>query len=882
VIKEILRHCDGIFVRIVNFCARRALYVICIAILLTTGIVNYTAKNFKINSDTSDMLSPELDFRQEYSSYKKAMPAFGDSLVIVVEAPNPDQAEDAARELAERLRSTAGIKGPVKYLAADPFFAKNGLLYLKSAELEELANRLADAQPLLASLSADPSLRGLFDVLSLALKEAERGGKATARIGVVLDKLAAVAEARAKGQSDELSWQRLISGKPVDRSVTREFIRVGIELDFSSLGPAQKSMNIVRKVAEVAGLTPEHGIRVRLTGGNAMATEELGSVSVGAKKAGWISLVLVALLLFVGLGSSRLVLATLLTLVTGLIWTAGFAIAVVGHLNLISVAFAVLFIGLGVDFGIHFGLRFREEIVAGRPQALALENATKDLGGALTLCATAAAIGFFSFIPTNYVGLAELGLISGVGMFVALIANFTLLPALLSLMPFKVKLRPSLIQIVMPDFVIKKFGSSLAMGALVLGFVCVFFVPLAQFDFNPLHLKDPTTESVQTAMDLMADPKISSETISILVKEKETAAKLAKELSTLPDVSRVVWLKNFIPDNQQEKATTIQNIAFTMLSVFDPSNQKEPPGKSDLVEATTQFRHKLIATANDQKADGALARSAGRLAVALAPFIQKESGNGTSITDLQNALLDRLDGRLARLKQSLDPTPFVASEIPIALRGRYVASDGRFRVEVYPKENINNNEAMKRFTIAVRKQTPGVTGSPVVLVESGRIVLEAIAQASLTALVSICILLIIVLRNLWDTVLVLLPLVLAAVWTVAASVIFNIPFNYANVIVVPLLLGLGVASGIHLVMRSRLGLTESELLRTTTPRAVVFSALTTIGSFGSLAVSSHRGTASMGELLMVAIGFTLLSTLVILPALMGWLEKRGFRQTRQT
>ena len=361
-IKEILRQWDGIFVRIVRFCARRALYVILTAIVLSTGICHYVVNNAKINSDTSDMLSPALQFRQDYIDYKKAMPAFGPSLVIVVEAPNPDQAEDAARELAERLRKTKDIKGPIKYLAADPFFAKNGLLYLNPQDLEELANRLADAQPLLASLSADPSLRGLFNVLTLALNQMEKGGDAPPGLHRILDHLSVVAEARAKGGADELSWRRLISGKASDSKIAREFIRVGIELDFSSLGPAKQSMKIVRKVAEVAALTPEHGIRVRITGGNAMATEELGSVTTGAQKAGWISLVLVALMLFIGLGSSRLVLATLITLVTGLIWTAGFAIAAVGHLNLISVAFAVLFIGLGVDFGIHFVLRFREEI----------------------------------------------------------------------------------------------------------------------------------------------------------------------------------------------------------------------------------------------------------------------------------------------------------------------------------------------------------------------------------------------------------------------------------------------------------------------------------------------------------------------------------------
>ena len=879
-IKEILRQWDGIFVRIVRFCARRALYVILTATVLSTGICHYVVNNVKINSDTSDMLSPALQFRQDYINYKKAMPAFGPSLVIVVEAPNPDQAEDAARELAQRLRKNKDIKGPVKYLAADPFFSKNGLLYLKPQDLEELANRLADAQPLLASLSADPSLRGLFNVLTLALNQMEKGGDAPPGLHRILDHLSVVAEARAKGRSDELSWRRLISGKPGDSKIAREFIRVGIKLDFSSLGPAKKSMKIVRKVAEVAALTPEHGIRVRITGGNAMATEELDSVTSGAQKAGWISLVLVALMLFIGLGSSRLVLATLITLITGLIWTAGFAIAAVGHLNLISVAFAVLFIGLGVDFGIHFVLRFREEISAGKEQAEALDQATKDLGGALTLCAAAAAIGFFSFLPTNYVGLAELGLISGVGMFLALAANFTLLPALLTVMPFKAKLRQPLFRIVMPDVVIKRFGSFLAVGALVIGVASACLIPQVRFDFNPLHLKDPTTESVQTAMDLMADPKVSPETISILVEKKETAVKLSESLPNLPEVSRVVWLKNFVPDHQQEKADVIQNIAFTMLSVFDTSNRKDPPGREDIKIYTEKFQERLSEAVKNKKLDKALSASARRLADALIPFTRSTKGLKASVVDLQDAFLDRFEGRLVRLEQSLEASPFAESDIPVALHGRYVTREGRYRVEIYPKENVTNNEAMQRFVSAVQKHIPSVTGVPVVLVESGRVVLEAIAQASLTALVFICILLIVILRNIWDALLVLLPLILAAVWTVAASVIFNLPFNYANVIVVPLLLGLGAASGIHLVMRSRLGLSETALLQTSTPRAVVFSALTTIGSFGSLAVSNHRGTASMGELLMVAIGFTLLSTLVILPALMGWLDRRGLRQAR--
>jgi len=879
-IKDILRRRSDVLVSVANFCAKRALFVIFILGMSSAVVCHYVIQNAEVNSDTSEMLSPSLEFRQNFKAFKAAMPAVGPSLVVVIEAPNPDQAEDAARLLSQRLRNTEGIKGPVKYLAADPFFANNGLLYLKRSELDELANRLSDAQPLLASLSADPSLRGLFEILSLALQEASKGGRPPEGLNLILDSIASVAEARAQGKADELSWRRLISGGLQDVGVAKEFIRVGIDLDFSGLGPARKSMDLVRKVAEVAALTPEHGVSVRITGGDAMSTEELASVSEGAAKAGWISLIVVTLLLFLALGSLRLVIATLLTLVTGLVFTAGFAIAFVGYLNLISVAFAVLFIGLGVDFGIHFALRFREEIVAGKSQSEALTTATQDLGGALTLCAVAAAIGFFSFLPTNYSGLSELGLISGVGMFIALVANFTLLPALLSLLPFKSPLRPSIIPIVIPNWIIYRFGGKLAVVAVFAGVTAAAFLPQARFDFNPLHLKDPTTESVRTAIDLMADPAVSPETISVLIDRNENISKIIKNLTDIPEVDRVVWLDNFVPSHQDEKVSVIQNIAFTMFSVFDPASRKDPPGKEELKRATGQFRQHLLATASARYADPLIAVSAERLAKALIPYMSSSRDLKRSVNDLQDGLLARLHGRLERLKKSFNAAPFSEADIPSVLRGRYVARDGRLRLEIFPKDNVTDNSAMKRFVYAVSTQLPKATDTPVVLVRSGSVVMGAIIQATVTAMFFICALLVFVLRNFWDAVLVLLPLALAALWTVAASVILDWPFNYANVIVVPLLLGLGVASGTHLVMRSRLGLNEREMLKTSTPRAVVFSALTTIGSFGSLAISDHRGTASMGELLMVAIGFTLISTLVILPSLMGWLNSRGLRPTR--
>ena len=226
-------------------------------------------------------------------------------------------------------------------------------------------------------------------------------------------------------------------GEAVDAQANRRFIVIQPVLDFASLQPASKGMRAVRRLAAENDLDPAHGVRIRLTGSVALEDEELQSVEQGMGLAALLSLTLVMGLLLVGLRSGRLIVATAAALIMGLIWTAAFAFAALGALNLMSVAFAVLFIGLSVDFGIHFGLRYQEAVDARDGHAEALRRAASGVGGALTLCAVAAAIGFYSFLPTDYRGLAELGLIAGTGMFVALFANMTVLPAFLTLMPLR-------------------------------------------------------------------------------------------------------------------------------------------------------------------------------------------------------------------------------------------------------------------------------------------------------------------------------------------------------------------------------------------------------------------------------------------------------------
>ncbi len=852
----------------VDTARRRAWAVLAGVVALSAALLTFTVMTLSINTDTSDMLSRELPFRQTYEEYKAAFPYFYNSLVIVVDGENPDKAEDAALALEARLRQNPEIFKTVFYPAGHPFFRGNGLLYLDTDELEELEDRLVEAQPLLASLARDPSIRGLFDLLGLAADQIAKGETATGGLDLAFERVAEVVESHAAGGAKTLSWRTLMRGGEPDAADNRQIIVTQPAVDRGSLGHASRAMRAVRAYAAELGLDEAHGVRVRLTGSAALKTEELKSVSTGAGLAGIIALVLVSALLGFGLRSLRLVVSVLFTLVIGLIGTAGFAALAVGSLNLISVAFAVLFIGLGVDFGIHFSLRYKEEFAHRKDHAEAFRAAATGVGGALALAAAAAAIAFFSFLPTAYQGVSELGLISGVGMFIALFANLTILPAMLTVLPFhpsgRFTHRP--LFTISAERYLRRHGRGITVGALALAVAAVALLPQARFDYKPLNLQDAGTESVQTVRDLMLNSRSSPYTISILADDLDKAVALAAKIAELDFVDRTITLRDFVPRDQDEKLEIIDDMARFLTPVIE-LDEVEPPPDADARRATVEdFRTRLGALIESGRA-GALEAPARKLHDALAGLTAAQAGAPDALARLEQALVGSLPRRLDTLRVSLAAEPVEIGDLPEELRRRQTAADGRSRIEVHPVEDLVENVALRRFVGDVRELAPNATDTPVILLEAGDAVVFAFIKATAIALVLIVLLLAVLLRRPWHVLLVLAPLVLAGCFTVATAVLLDLPFNFANIIVIPLLMGLGVANGIHIVTRASRE-HSATLLRTSTPRAIMFSALTTIGSFGSLSISSHRGTASMGELLTIALAFTLVCSLVVLPALM--------------
>ncbi len=856
-------------VRWVDLVRRVALVVVLGALTATVGIGYFVASTMTFNTDTVDLLAHDLPYRRDAGALKKAFPQFTNNILVVIDGAVPDLADDAALALARRLRDVPQLFGDIYDLAGDPTIRRSSLLYLDIEELSDLGDRLAEAQPFLATLWENRSLQGLFEMLGRAIDEALDGkSPPPIELADMLNAASEVAEAQAAGRFGVLSWQEMMRGEKARTNEGRRFILIQPTLDFGSLQPATKAIDGLRAIAAELKLNGAHGVRVRLTGSATLAQEELKSVEKGIGLAGVLSLTLVIFLLLAGMRSLPLAGAVLVTLIMGLVWTAGFATLAVGALNLISVAFAVLFIGLSVDFGIHFGLRYKEAIDRGDDNAAALSEAAEQVGGALTLCAVAAAIGFFSFLPTDYTGLAELGLIAGAGMFIAFFANITVLPALLALRP------PA--RRGMAGRGVSRFGSlavargrgrAVVAGALVLTLAAAALLPQARFDFDPLHLKDPKTESVSTLFDLMEDGRTSPYVVTVLARDLATAVALAKRISRLDEVDEAVTLADYVPEDQEDKLAIIEDMALFLSPSLVVPPRITRPDAAERRAALDAFRPKLARFSNAAR-DEKTRAAAGRLMAALDGLVGAESGAIGTLEELEVRLTSTLTNRLDVLRQSLDAAPMTLEDLPPGLRERNVAADGRSKINVYPKVGNPGREQLKRFVEAVRSVAPRATGSPVVIFESGTIVVAAFRDAALIALGVIALMLAVLLRRVRDVILVFAPLVLAALLTVAASVLFDLSFNYANVIVLPLLFGLGVANGIHLMLRERSEADVGAVMETSTPRAVTFSALTTVGSFGSMALSGHLGTSSMGLLLTIAMVLNLVCTLGVLPALM--------------
>ncbi len=860
----------------VNGVRRRAAWVIGIGLLVAAASLVYAAGHLGVNANSDELFDESLRFRQLHAQFDRAFPLLTDVALVVIDATSRSEAEDAAKTQVERLQSEGETFASVYAPGVDPFFDRHGLLYLSTDDLEELADHLAAAQPFLAELSRDRSLRGLFDLLTTIVERAPGAREGGLEISEVLDGVRGAVTDAASLRVRPRVFGELILGEAGGGFGPRSYVAVQPRIDFGDFAPGHIGLRQLRRIFEELGWNQGGGIRARITGDRVLQAEELDAVRSQAAMAGLASFLLVALILLVALRSLRLILATLLTLAAGLACTAGFAALAIGHLNLISVAFAVLFIGLGVDFGIHFCLRYREAQTAGFDHPQALGRAARDVGSSLVLCAVTTAIGFYAFIPTGYAGVAELGLISGTGMFISLFTSLTVLPAFVSVGLREQGRRPPR----EPEFPLPSFPTRhprfICTVAVLLAIGALLVLPRLHFDANPLRVRDPALESVQTFDELVDEGEVNPWRIGILTRDLGEADALAARLRELGSVDRALTLSDSLPADQEAKLRILEDVSL-FLGLPIRGELRHAPDLDEQIQSVAQLRDALLRLQEGEDSI-AVVESAAELVATLDGFLEEARHPYTgedAVAALETSLVGAILERVERLERALTASRVTLEQLPAVVTERLISADGRALVEVYPTGNLNDDAVLERFVEEVRSVAPDATGTPVFMLDSARVIVAALQQAFLSALLLIAALLWLIWRSLRDLVLVMTPLTLAGILTGAVSVLAELPINFADVIVLPLLLGIGVDSGIHLVHRHRSAIgTEGELLATSTSRAVLWSALTTIASFGSLAFASHRGIASLGQLLTLGIALILIANLVVLPAMLTLVNRK--------
>ncbi|MDJ0391097.1 MMPL family transporter [Roseomonas sp. E05] len=849
--------------RIVSASARHPWVTILLALVLAAAAGLYASRNFAMTTDTAELISPELDWRRGELDFDAAFPQQQDLIVAVVDGATPELAEQAAARLSERLQAEPGLFRSVRRPEGGPFFARNGLLLLPPDEVQSTLDQLIAAQPFLGPLAADPSLRGIMGALGTVLEGVNRGQARLAQVERPLAKLGDAFTAVLEGRPAFFSWQALVSGDQPGPRQTRRFILVQPVMDYSALQPGKAASDALRAAARALALDPAHGVTVRLTGPVPMADEEFASLADRAEIMASAMLLALVAMLWLAVRSARLVAAILATALLGLVVTAGLGLLVAGRFNLISVAFIPLFLGLGVDFGIQLCVRFRAERLRHPGLREALGAAGGAVGGSLALAAVATAVGFLAFLPTSYLGVSELGAIAGAGMIVAFLLSITLLPALVAVLrPRGERAEVGWKALAPLDAWLRRRRRAVIAGGAALGLIALALMPLLRFDFNPLHLRSAEAESMATLHDLMQDPDRTPNTIDVLAPSLPEAESLAARLARLPEVSQVVTLGSFIPADQEAKLAAVHDAADLLSLTLDPLTVRPPPTDAEVARSMADTAAALRQAAGEAAEEPA--QAARRLAGALA---QLAAGPPAPRAAAEAALVPPLRTLLGQVRELLQAGPVTRATLPDTLVADWMAPDGRARIQVFPRGDSNDNAVLRRFSAAVQAVAPQATGAPISIQGAADSIVAAFLEAGLLSGLAIAALLALVLRRLRDVLLTVAPVLLSGLLTLGSCVLLGLPLNFANIIALPLLFGIGVAFNIYFVMAWRQG--ESGLLASSLARAILFSALTTATAFGSLWLSRHPGTASMGQLLALSLAWVLAATLLLQPALLA-------------
>ncbi len=878
-------------------------WVLSVSLILAALSLWFTATHLQFNTLREDLISRDIKFDVVYQQYRERFKDF-DGMIVVVEGEQPDAMKQFADQLVERLQSQSEISSEIYYKVDTGYFNDKSLLFLEPDALEQLEDKLRSHQDFLEQVNASPGLNTLLtslnreisagvvdtlltDLLGTEDEEEEKGGAAD--LGLLISLLGQMTR-HVEGDTGYRSpWGTFLAEQNHPLREEGYLVSDDESLLFILLNPQETegdfagSKNAIEGIrAIVRDLAPGFPkVKVGMTGGEVISSDEMFTTHSDVKNASKYALTGVALLFIIFYRRVTEPLLAVFTLLVSIAWAMGYTTLAVGHLNIISVVFTTILIGLGIDFGIHILCRYREERRMGNEAYLAMRNTLQQTGRGNLAGAVTTAIAFGAMVFTDFVGIVELGIIAAGGIVLCLLGMVLLLPALISIeerwrkpvytLPERVEKRDALFEKMYSHYYLIIFVS---LGLLI---GCGYVSKDLYFDYNLLNMQAKGTEAVQYEMKIIENAKRASWNAALVADNIEDAKAKYRVLKDMPSVGKVESLLTAIPENQEARIRKVTTLA-PLIDPFQVEPEDEPFSLRAIQATMKKVRFKLRKKEKEGTQDDVY--EASRQARQLDEALQNTDPEtaATRLKEFSRTLFADYRKKIADLKRSVHPTPVKVEELPQDLRDRFVSTDGKYLLLVYPRINIWEREEMEKFLYEMRRIDPNVTGSAVHMFESTRLMIDGYIQAGFYALAAIALYLILTLRNVMTTALVLLPTLAGAILTLGLMRLTDVQFNLANLVILPLIIGIGVVDGVHILHRYR---EEPEcgknVISKSTGQAVILTSLTTMIGFGSLMVADHQGVYSVGLVLALGVGSCMITSITLLPALMKLCSARGWK-----
>lgn len=847
-----------------------------LALGLIVAIASMILMTARLDLKTSrlDLLNPNSSYNQLWLKY---LEEFGgeDDVVVLVEGTDQEQVKSAMDELALALEREKGSFKAVFHKADLTGARSHALYYLPVDKLAELGQGLKRLQPILAgdwsALNVGNQLA--YSAMGSQSPDESQREAALETLSLHVQNLQAKLAGKEKYKSPWAEWDalgELQNSFSAHYAIVKEG-QMGIILlrlieDGSKFDRGTAAIQRLRTV--LAEFQRSHdGVKIGLTGLPVMENDEMKSNESASLKTSVVSLLGVAGLFIAGFGGIRHPLLAVAALMIGLTWSCGYLTLAVGHLNILSMAFGVILIGLGIDFGIHYVARYlalRGEIHESEP---ALIKTAVTVGPGIVTGGLTTAVAFLAAALTDFTGVAELGIIAGGGIVLCVLSAMLMLPAMIQWMDQSAPHRPLPRPIAVAPTV--WFSENMPRATLFVSLGVVFFcaigIPWVWYDHNLLHLQAEGLESVHLEQRLLAETDQSVWfAISVTDSPAELLARKAK-FEQLPSVERTEEIASFLPNDVAAKQPLVETVGQELVQL-----PKEPPllQLSPLPQFLGMLQHmqgQLLATQQNVSAE-----SLGRLAQQVASLPPAQAME--IISKYQQQLASDLLLRLQLLQDMSEPTPPTLETLPEGLRTRFIGGTGKQILKVYSNADIWNMEELAKFVEDVRQVDPSVTGQPLQTYEGSRQMQRSYIHAALYALIGVTIVLVFDFQSIRYSLLSLTPVCLGLLQTFGLMGLLDIPLNPANMIVLPLILGIGLDDGVHVIHEYRSQKGPYRLSRWTAT-ALVLTSLTTMVGFGSLMMAEHRGLQSLGRVLTLGVFCCLFTSLVPLPAFLTWISR---------